>query len=110
MRKQYTAEFKAQVVREVLREEKTVGQVASEYGVHPSQVIQWRDKVLVGLPELLSRKGEEKRAATNGAHEKQVHELYAEIGKLTTQLTWLKKKAGYLDPAKRAGNNGGVGR
>jgi putative transposase len=91
MRKQYTAEFKAQVVREVLREEKTIGQVASEYGVHSSQVIQWRDKVLVGLPELLSRKGEEKRAATNGDHEKQVYELYAEIGKLTTQLTWLKK-------------------
>jgi transposase-like protein len=100
MRKQYTAEFKAQVVREVLREEKTIGQVASEYGVHPSQVIQWRDKVLAGLPELLSRKGEEKRAATKGAHEKQVHELYAEIGKLTTQLTWLKKKAGYLDQPK----------
>jgi putative transposase len=74
-----------------LREEKTIGQVASEYGVHPSQVIQWRDRVLSGMPELLSRKGEEKRAATNGAHEKQVHELYAEIGKLTTQLTWLKK-------------------
>lgn len=92
MRKQYTAEFKAQVVREVLREEKTIGQVASEYGVHPSQVIQWRDKVLAGLPELLSRKGEEKRAATGAAHEKEVHELYAEIGKLTTQLTWLKKK------------------
>jgi transposase-like protein len=100
MRKQYTAEFKAQVVREVLREEKTIGQVASEYGVHPSQVIQWRDRVLTGMPELLSRKGEEKRAATNGAHEKQVHELYAEIGKLTTQLTWLKKKAGYLDQSK----------
>jgi transposase-like protein len=31
MRKHYTAEFKAQVIREVLREEKTVGQVASEY-------------------------------------------------------------------------------
>lgn len=100
MRKHYTAEFKAQVVREVLREEKTLGQVASEYGVHPHQVAQWRDKVLAGLPELLSRKGEEKRSATDAAHDKQVHELYAEIGKLTTQLTWLKKKAGYLDQSQ----------
>lgn len=94
MRKHYTAEFKAQVVREVLREEKTVGQVASEYGVHPTQVIQWRDRVLAGMPELLSRKGEEKRAETEAAYEKQTHELYAEIGKLTTELGWLKKKAG----------------
>jgi putative transposase len=107
MRKQYTVEFKAQVVREVLREEKTIGQVASAlrsgyqrvWG-HASQVSQWRDKVLAGMPELLSRKGEEKRAATDAAHDKQVHELYAEIGKLTTQVTWLKKKAGYLDQSK----------
>jgi len=100
MRKQYTAELKAQVVREVLREEKTLGQVASEYGVHPHQVAQWRDKVLAGLPELLSRKGEDKRAAQATTHEKQVHELYAEIGRLTTELAWLKKKAGYLDQPK----------
>ena len=100
MRKHYTAEFKAQVVREALREEKTVGQVASEYEVHPTQVTQWRDRVLAGLPELLSRKGEEKRAATEASHEKQVHELYAEIGKLTTELGWLKKKAGQLGQPK----------
>ncbi len=110
MRKHYTAEFKAQVVREVLREEKTIGQVASEYGVHPSQVIQWRDRVLAGMPELLSRKGDGQGAVTAAVHEKQVHELYAEIGELTTELAWLKKKAGYLDPAKRASRDGGVGR
>jgi putative transposase len=100
MRKHYSAEFKAQVVREVLREEKTLGQVAGEYGVHPNQVAQWRDRVLAGLPELLSRKGESKRAAEEAAREKQVHELYAEIGRLTTELGWLKKKAGYLDQPK----------
>jgi putative transposase len=109
MRKQYSAEFKAQVVREVLREEKTIGQIASEYGVHPTQVSQWRDKALAGLPELLSRKGVEQQAATQAAHEQQVHELYAEIGRLTTELAWLKKKAGYLDPATRTGGNGRVG-
>jgi transposase-like protein len=38
MRKQYSATFKAQVVQEVLREDKTIAQVASEYGVHPTQI------------------------------------------------------------------------
>jgi len=96
MRKQYTAEFKARVVREVLREEKTIAQMASEYEVHPNQVRQWRDKALAALPGVFSRKEEKSQAAKDAAHEKQVHELYAEIGKLSTQLAWLKKKAGYL--------------
>jgi hypothetical protein len=52
------------------------------------------------MPELLSRKGEEKQAATEAAYEKQTHELYAEIGKLTTELGWLKKKAGQFGQSK----------
>lgn len=40
-RKQYSAEFKAKVVKEMLREEKTVGQLASEYGVHSTMLYSW---------------------------------------------------------------------
>jgi transposase-like protein len=100
MRKQYTAEFKARVVREVLREEKTIAQIASQYEVHANQVRQWRDRALAALPGVFSRNGQEDQAAKDAAHEQQVHELYAEIGKLSTQLAWLKKKAGYLDHPK----------
>lgn len=52
MRKQYSADYKAQVVREVLREEKTLGQIASEYGVHSNQIAQWQDRVISEMPEL----------------------------------------------------------
>jgi len=37
-RKQYSADFKAKVVKEMLREEKTVGQLAAEYGVHSNML------------------------------------------------------------------------
>src|SRR3990170_2939267 len=100
MRKQHTVEFKARVVREVLREEKTIAQIASEYEVHPNQVRQWRDRALAALPGVFSRNGQKDQAAKDAAHEQQVHDLYAEIGKLSTQLAWLKKKAGYLDHPK----------
>lgn len=40
MKKQYTAEFKAQIVKEILKEEKTMMQIASEYGVPPVQLSQ----------------------------------------------------------------------
>lgn len=99
MRKHYTATFKAQVVQEILKEDKTVAQIASEYSVHPSQLNTWKAIALKGLPILFSR---EQKAADNDrqAHEKQVNELYAEIGRLTTQLAWVKKKVG-IEPDQR---------
>ena len=96
MRKHYTAAFKAQLVREVLKEEKPLNQIASDHGVHRNLLTQWRDQALAGLPSLFSQQAERDQAAKDAAHAQQVHELYAEIGKLSTQLAWLKKKAGHL--------------
>ena len=96
MRKHYTAAFKAQLVREVLKEEKPLNQIASEHGLHRNLLTTWRDQALAGLPSLFSRQAELDQAAKDAAHAQQLHELYAEIGKLSTQLAWLKKKAGHL--------------
>ena len=95
MRKRYAPAFKAQVVQSVLREEKTVSQVASEYGIHPNMVSQWKSTVTSGLPSLFDRDAgsHEER----DAHERKLQELYAQIGRLTTQVEWLKKKSG-LEP------------
>ncbi len=92
MRKSYTSTFKAQVVLELLKEEKTLTQLAAEYGVHPNQLRDWRATVLHALPTAFERR--DSLEATRLAHEQQVQELYAEIGRLTTQVTWLKKKLG----------------
>jgi transposase len=98
MKKHYTAAFKAKLVVELLKEEKTLSQLASEYQVHPNQLRQWRDLVLKEMASLFDNKSQTADLLT--AHEEQVEELYAEIGKLTAQLSWLKKKSG-LDPAAR---------
>ena len=90
MRKQYTAAFKAKVVQELLKEEKTLGQIASEYEVHPTQLKNWRAVALEGLSSLFER--QDSTRVLQAAHDQQLTELYAEIGKLTTQVTWLKKK------------------
>ena len=52
MRKRYTTAFKAQVVLELLKEEKTITQLAAEQGVHPTQLRDWKKQVLDGLPNL----------------------------------------------------------
>ncbi len=94
MRKRYSAAQKAQVVQEVLKEQKTFSQIAAEYGVHPNQLYRWRDIALSGLPNLFSGQAAQHQAALEAAHTQQLEELYADIGRLTTQLAWLKKKAG----------------
>jgi len=91
MRKQYTAKMKVQIVLEMLKEEKSTSQISSEYGIHTSQLYKWKAQVLEGLPGLLENDHKAERVQ-QAAHERQLEELYAEIGKLSTQLAWLKKK------------------
>jgi transposase-like protein len=97
MRKRYTPTFKAQVVRELLREEKTLAQLAAEHGVHPTQLIKWRTTALEGLPSLFIRQGS--TTALKADHGARLAALYEEIGRLSTQVTWLKRKSG-LDPSQ----------
>jgi transposase-like protein len=93
MKKQYSASFKTQIVQEILKEEKTLSQIAAEHGIHPMQLSKWKSMALKALPGVFGaerkKAGEEK-----AAYEKKLEQLYAEIGRLTTQLAWLKKKSG----------------
>lgn len=95
MRKQYSASFKAQIVQEVLKGEKTVSQLASEHGIHPTMISQWKSTAVAGLPTLFERSA--KAADQQIEHERKIEELYKEIGRLSTQVSWLKKKSG-LEP------------
>jgi transposase-like protein len=90
MKKVYTAAFKAQVALDLLKEEKTIAQISAEYGVHPNVLRDWRTQALKGLTTIFDRRDD--LAATKAVHTQQLEELYAEIGRLTTQLNWLKKK------------------
>lgn len=93
-RKRLTANQKAQMALEILKEEKTLNQIASEFGVHPNVLYRIKKQTLENLPKIFEseNKGERDRHAE---HERQINELYNEIGRLTTQLNWLKKKSGY---------------
>ena len=92
-RKQYTADFKAKVVKQMLREEKTIGQLASEYEVHSNMLYRWRDQALAGLPGLFNDQSAQELAAKEAEWQQEREALYAEIGRLTTQVTWLEKKS-----------------
>ena len=99
MKKHYTPTLKAQIVLEVLKEEKTIAQIGSEHSIHPTQLRKWKTQALEGLPQLFADERQAQRAVA-AEHARQLDELYAEIGRLTTQLAWLKKKSG-LEPVER---------
>lgn len=90
MKKTYTAAFKAQVVLDLLKETKTLSQLSSEYGVHVTVLRDWKTMAIKGLPDLFEKRDSVTEA--KAAHERQLEELYAEIGRLTTQVAFLKKK------------------
>ncbi len=95
LRKQYSAAFKAQIVLEALKEIKTVAQIASEHQLHPNLVTKWKQEAIAELPVVFERKNT--LAHVQEAQEQKLAQLYEQIGRLTTQLTWLKKKSG-LEP------------
>lgn len=90
-RKQYSNKFKARVALEAIRGNKTIAELSSMYGVHTSQIMKWKKKVLENIPEIFSNKRED---IEKGAEEIQ-DELYKQIGQLKVELDWLKKKSGF---------------
>ena len=90
MKKTYTATFKAQVVLELLKETKTLAQLSSEYAVHATVLREWKNAAIRGLPDVFANR--DSLTETKAAYERQIEDLYAEIGRLTTHVNFLKKK------------------
>jgi transposase len=88
-RKSHTAAFKAQVALAAVRGDKTISELATLHGLHPTLIHTWK-KQLVSNAEELFQNG----ARTSSAeHETLQAQLYEQIGRLKTELDWLKKKA-----------------
>lgn len=69
-------------------------QSTAEHGMHGNVLNRWKKEAIQNLSQLFvdDRKGISKMKKD---YEQQIEELYAEVGKLTTQLSWIKKKSGY---------------
>lgn len=102
MKKVYTPAFKAQVALELIKEEKTLAQLSAQYGVHANVLRDWRAQALKGLPTVFEQHNDV--AELKATHAQQLEDLYAQIGRLTTQINWLKKKlpASLIQPDERS--------
>jgi len=87
-RKRYSAKFKSRVALEALKEQKTLSELSSEYGVHSNQISLWKKQLLLEAEYLYSNK----RHRQEKEKEQLETELYRQIGQLKVELDWLKKK------------------
>jgi transposase-like protein len=91
-RKSHSAAFKAQVALAALRGDKTVNELASQHGVHPTLIHTWKKQLLGSAEDLFS--GGAKAAVID--HEALQAQLYEQIGRLKMELDWVKKKSASL--------------
>lgn len=87
IRKKHSPQFKFKVALEAAKGIKTLSELTSEHAVHQAQISQWRKQLLeegssIFLKQLGASKNSDKETAL----------LYEQIGQLTVELNWLKKK------------------
>lgn len=84
-RKQYGPEIKSKVALLAIKGERTINEIATMYGVHPSMIANWKKQVLEEVPQLFTNR----RSATVRAQEDLTASLYQQIGQLKVELDWL---------------------
>ena len=75
MRRRFSAKQKAQIVLEILKEEKTIAQIASEYSVHPNLLHRWKRQALENFAGLFETDAKQERAQ-KAAHQSKLDALY----------------------------------
>ena len=85
-RKQYTPEFKVKVVLQILREEKTLGEIAADNELNPNQIRNWKREFLENAPKIFSESRDAKEIkAKEKEMEEDYQELLAKVGQLTVE-------------------------
>ena len=93
-KKTISPELKLRIGLEALKEERHIGDIASEHGIHSITLKRWIEELMAGADKIYaSTKADKQAIQAKIEQEKQIDSLYAQIGRLTTQLDWLKKKS-----------------
>lgn len=85
-RKQHSADFKARVAMAALSGEKTLAELSSEFGVHPTMISTWKQELMKRANELFARGN---KAASGGDAQKVIDDLHRKIGQLQVERDFL---------------------
>lgn len=93
MRKKFGNEFKARIALAALKGDKTIAELSSEFGVHPTQITAWKKIAQDGLAGVFNGSP----TAKEHEKEKEIDELYKTVGRLKLENDWIKKKLQILE-------------
>lgn len=89
-RKNHSKEFKTKVAIDAIRQHKTINELTTEYGIHATQINQWKKQALEAIPDAFNGKKEKAKED----QQQSIDELHRQIGQLIAERDWLKKKSG----------------
>lgn len=89
-RRNFSAEFKAKVAIEALKEQQTLSELAAKYELHPTQITDWKKQLLSGSSTVFEGG---KPASAPAGDDPEKDELYKAVGQLKIENDWLKKKS-----------------
>lgn len=84
-RKRYSAEFKAKVALEAIREELTTAELAKKYGIHPTMISGWKKTAINNMASAFGGNAEKEPPIS----QKDVEKLHAKIGQLVVERDFL---------------------
>ncbi|ACL77012.1 transposase IS3/IS911 family protein [Ruminiclostridium cellulolyticum H10] len=90
-RRTFTPEQKTKIVLEVLKEAQTLTEIAAKYEIQPNQLTRWKSEFIKNANRAFSDDADETEQLKQ-VHEAQIDELHRQIGQLTVERNWLKKK------------------
>jgi transposase-like protein len=96
-RRRHSSAFKAQVALEAAKGQKTLNELAAQFGVHPVQIAQWKRHLLEASPAAFEGGGGRRERD----QEALIERLYRQIGQLQVEVDWLRK--GGLSRSPRSG-------
>lgn len=93
LRRVHPPAFKAKVALEAIKEQKTIAELSSIYGVHSTQITKWKKKAVDFIQQIFSDTFHQQQKSDDEL----IQELYRQIGKLQVERDFLKKKIGLIE-------------
>jgi transposase-like protein len=90
-RKKYDGNFKAKIAMEAILQTKTIAEISSEYKIHSSQIMKWKKEFKENAGKVFGGDKEMKQILKE--KEEENDRLYKQIGILTVERDFLKKKS-----------------
>ncbi|MDR1158503.1 MAG: transposase [Oscillospiraceae bacterium] len=89
-KRKFTSEYKVKVVLEVLREARTLGEIAAEHEINPNQLATWKREFLAKAPGVFEGPSAEKaRQKAEQAAMAEKDRLLKTVGQLTMERDFL---------------------